>query len=57
MAFSKSLGVDIESDCRVVFNEITKEAIKESFKNPRPIDMDLSRCTTSTKNFRSSCRL
>ncbi len=35
------LGVDIESDCRVVFNEITKEAIKESFKNPRPIDMDL----------------
>lgn len=35
------LGVDIESNCRVVFNEITKEAIKESFKNPRPIDMDL----------------
>ncbi|MEW4211711.1 type I DNA topoisomerase [Priestia megaterium] len=36
-----SLGVDIESDCRVVFNEITKDAIKESFKQPRPIDMDL----------------
>jgi len=35
------LGVDIESDCRVVFNEITKEAIKDSFKNPRPINMDL----------------
>lgn len=35
------LGVDIDSDCRVVFNEITKEAIKESFKNPRPINMDL----------------
>ncbi|WP_438317567.1 type I DNA topoisomerase [Sporosarcina sp. FA9] len=35
------LGVDIESDCRVVFNEITKDAIKESFKKPRPIDMDL----------------
>ncbi|MDW0111792.1 type I DNA topoisomerase [Sporosarcina saromensis] len=33
------LGVDIESDCRVVFNEITKDAIKGSFKNPRPIDM------------------
>lgn len=35
------LGVDIESNCRVVFNEITKDAIKASFKNPRPIDMDL----------------
>jgi DNA topoisomerase I len=36
-----SLDVDIESDCRVVFNEITKEAIKESFKHPRPINKDL----------------
>ncbi|MGG3561797.1 type I DNA topoisomerase [Neobacillus rhizosphaerae] len=36
-----SLDVDIHSDCRVVFNEITKEAIKESFKHPRPINMDL----------------
>ncbi len=26
---------------RVVFNEITKDAIKEAFKNPRDIDMDL----------------
>ncbi|MBS4189218.1 type I DNA topoisomerase [Bacillus sp. FJAT-49705] len=36
-----SLNMDITSDCRVVFNEITKEAIKESFKHPRPINMDL----------------
>ena len=36
-----SLDVDIKSDCRVVFNEITKEAIKESFKHPRPINTDL----------------
>lgn len=36
-----SLAVDIHSDCRVVFNEITKDAIKESFKHPRPINMDL----------------
>ncbi|MCM3756704.1 type I DNA topoisomerase [Sporosarcina aquimarina] len=35
------LGVDNHSDCRVVFNEITKDAIKDSFKNPRPINTDL----------------
>ncbi|WOV85266.1 type I DNA topoisomerase [Sporosarcina jeotgali] len=35
------LGVDENSDCRVVFNEITKDAINESFKNPRPINTDL----------------
>lgn len=38
---ANSLNVDITSDCRVVFNEITKEAIKESFKSPRPINMGL----------------
>ncbi|QPQ32054.1 type I DNA topoisomerase [Lysinibacillus sp. JNUCC 51] len=36
-----ALNIDIHSDCRVVFNEITKDAIVESFKNPRPINMDL----------------
>ncbi|MED3552203.1 type I DNA topoisomerase [Cytobacillus praedii] len=36
-----SLNMDVTSDCRVVFNEITKDAIKESFKHPRPINMDL----------------
>ncbi|WP_141431187.1 type I DNA topoisomerase [Bacillus sp. 03113] len=38
---AQSLNMDIHSDCRVVFNEITKDAIKESFKHPRPINMDL----------------
>jgi DNA topoisomerase-1 len=27
--------------CRVVFNEITKQAVKDAFKNPRPINLDL----------------
>jgi DNA topoisomerase I len=36
-----SLDVDVNSDCRVVFNEITKDAIKESFKHPRAINMNL----------------
>jgi len=35
------LKVDDTSNCRVVFNEITKDAIKESFKHPRSIDADL----------------
>ncbi|MFG6115131.1 type I DNA topoisomerase [Halobacillus sp. MO56] len=35
-----SLDIDDKSECRVVFNEITKDAVKNSFKNPRTIDMD-----------------
>lgn len=36
-----SLDIDENSDCRVVFNEITKQAIKDAFKHPRSINMDL----------------
>src|SRR5690606_19480596 len=36
-----SLGVNSESDCRVVFNERSKDAVIEAFKHPRPINMDL----------------
>ncbi|RCW70728.1 type I DNA topoisomerase [Saliterribacillus persicus] len=36
-----SLDIDVESECRVVFNEITKDAVKDSFKQPRTINMDL----------------
>ncbi|WP_080874768.1 type I DNA topoisomerase [Oceanobacillus timonensis] len=36
-----ALNVDENSKCRVVFNEITKDAIKESFKHPRAIDLNL----------------
>ena len=38
---ANALNIDINSDCRVVFNEITKDAILESFKHPRPINTDL----------------
>ena len=38
---AQALNIDLASDCRVVFNEITKDAILESFKHPRPINMDL----------------
>ncbi|WP_130611794.1 type I DNA topoisomerase [Cohnella abietis] len=35
------LEIDEKDACRVVFNEITKQAVKDAFKSPRPIDMDL----------------
>ena len=35
------LELDEKEACRVVFNEITKQAVREAFKSPRPIDMDL----------------
>lgn len=38
---SHSLKMDQNEPCRVVFNEITKQAVKDAFKNPRKINMDL----------------
>ncbi|MCM3038298.1 type I DNA topoisomerase [Paenibacillus motobuensis] len=35
------LDVDASKACRVVFNEITKQAVKDAFKTPRKINMDL----------------
>lgn len=36
-----ALKVDLDAESRVVFNEITKDAIKEAFKHPRKINYDL----------------
>lgn len=36
-----ALDMDKTETCRVVFNEITKEAVKDAFKTPRKINMDL----------------
>ncbi|WP_290123699.1 toprim domain-containing protein [Paucilactobacillus hokkaidonensis] len=38
---SNILKLDENSKNRVTFNEITKDAVKEAFKEPRNIDMDL----------------
>ena len=35
------LGIDADQPCRIVFNEITRDAIKNAVKNPRPIDLKL----------------
>ena len=36
------LGIDPDSVCRVTFNEITKEAVKNGINNPRKIDLNLT---------------
>ena len=36
------LGIPQDSVCRVTFNEITKETVQNSMKNPRKIDMNLT---------------
>lgn len=36
-----SLNLKVDEECRVVFNEITKQAVKEAFRHPRKINMDL----------------
>ena len=37
---ANALDITCNSDCRVEFNEITKEAVKKAFQNPRAIDED-----------------
>ena len=36
------LGLDLKSECRVSFNEITKTAVKKGIENPRTIDLNLT---------------
>ena len=36
-----ALKMDLDSDCRIVFREITKKAVKEAIKVPRKIDYNL----------------
>ncbi|HEX9060387.1 MAG TPA: type I DNA topoisomerase [Clostridia bacterium] len=35
------LNISEENNCRITFNEITKNAVKNAIKSPRKIDMDL----------------
>lgn len=39
---SNILDVEPAKMCRVTFNEVTKDAVKNAIKNPRKIDMDLT---------------
>ncbi len=35
------LGLDVNSPCRIEFNEITKDAVHHALENPRPLDLKL----------------
>ncbi|MEG2584649.1 MAG: toprim domain-containing protein, partial [Oscillospiraceae bacterium] len=35
------LNIEEGAECRIVFNEVTKSAVKSSIKNARKIDLDL----------------
>ena len=35
------LGIDLDTPCRIVFNEIIKRSIKDAIKHPRKIDLNL----------------
>ncbi len=35
------LGIDPSSDCRITFNEVTRDVVREAVKEARPIDMNL----------------
>ncbi|MBR1985076.1 MAG: type I DNA topoisomerase, partial [Clostridia bacterium] len=36
-----ALGIPLDTECRVVFNEISKNAVQEAMKHPRKIDLNL----------------
>lgn len=38
---AQALKIDLDTNCRVTFNEITKKTVVEAINNPRKIDMDL----------------
>lgn len=38
---SHILGIPVDEECRITFNEITKNAVKDAIKNPKKIDLKL----------------
>lgn len=51
------LGIDQDTPCRIVFNEITSKAIKEAIKHPRPDRYQPGGCTAGTPCAGSSGRI
>ena len=38
---ANQLGIPADKECRITFNETTKDAVREAIKNPRKINVDL----------------
>lgn len=38
---AKTLNIDLSTECRITFNEITKNAVQQAIASPRTIDIDL----------------
>ena len=38
---AKTLNIDLDTKCRITFNEITKNAVKNAIESPRTIDLNL----------------
>ncbi len=36
---AQTLGIDIDKPCRIEFHEVTKKAVQNALRSPRPIDM------------------
>ena len=51
------LGIDQDTPCRIVFNEITSKAIKEAIKHPRPIDISLVDAQQARRVLDRLCRI
>ena len=38
---AKTLNINVDTECRITFNEITKKAVQDAITHPRKIDLDL----------------
>ena len=54
---AKLLGIDENSETRVTFNEITKNAVRYGVEHPRKIDKDLFYAQQTRKVMDENCRI
>ena len=45
------LGLDMDDDNRIVFNEVTKDAVVDALNHPRKIDQNLVKISRNKKSI------